>query len=178
MKIIIVGAGDVGHHLSETLSKFHDVTLIEQNPELAEELDEELDVHVICGNGSYAGTLVQAGVKECNFFLAMTSDDATNLISSSLAKTLGKRTTTISRIHDRTYIDSSIINYQVHFGIDHLLNPEALSAVELAKAIRNPGRVAVENLARGEVEVQQVEVHRKAKVIGKSLASLRLDSEI
>src|SRR5690606_1119345 len=70
------------------------------------------------------------------------------------------------------------VNYQAHFGIDHLLNPEALSAVELAKAIRNPGRVAVENLARGQIEVQQIRVHRKARVIGKTLAELKLDRRI
>jgi len=178
MKIIIIGAGEVGHYLSEILSEANDVTVIEQAPELAEEIDEELDARVICGNGIYAGTLLQAGVKECDFFLAMTSDDRTNLISSSLAKVLGKRTTTITRIHDRTYNDLSGFDYQGHFGIDHLLNPEALSAAEFAKSIRNPSRVAVENLARGQVEVQQIRVHRKAKVTGKTLADLRIDRQI
>ncbi len=179
MKIIIIGAGEVGQHLSATLSDSqHDVTVVEQDPTTAARLDEELDVRVLNGNGSYAGTLVKAGVKECDYFLAMTSDDRTNLISSSLAKVLGKNTTTITRIHDQTYNDSSILNYQAHFGIDHLLNPEALSAVELAKAIRNPGRVSVENLARGQIEVQQIKIHPKARVIGKPLMDLRLDSRI
>lgn len=179
MKIIIIGAGEVGQHLCATLAESqNDVTVIEQDPAVAARLDEELDVRVICGNGSYAGTLVKAGVKDCHYFLAMTSDDRTNLISSSLAKVLGKDTTTITRIHDQTYNDSSIIDYQAHFGIDHLLNPEALSAVELAKAIRNPGRVAVENLARGQIEVQQIKVHPRARVLGKPLSDLRLDSRI
>lgn len=177
MKIIIIGAGEVGRYLSEILSQANDVTVIEQVPELAEAIDEELDARVICGNGIYAGMLLQAGVKDCDYFLAMTSDDRTNLISSSVAKVLGKRTTTITRIHDRTYNDSAF-DYQAHFGIDHLLNPEALSAVELAKAIRNPSRVAVENLARGQVEVQQVRVHQKAKATGKALADLRIDRRI
>jgi trk system potassium uptake protein len=179
MKIIIIGAGEVGQHLSATLSQSqHDVTVVEQDPVVAARLDEELDVRVICGNGSYAGTLVKAGVKTCDYFLAMTSDDRTNLISSSLAKVLGHNTVTITRIHDQTYNDSSILDYQAHFGIDHLLNPEALSAVELAKAIRNPGRVAVENLARGQIEVQQIKVHPRARVLGKPLSDLRLDSRI
>lgn len=179
MKIIIIGAGEVGQHLSAILSDSqHDVTMIERIPELAARLDEELDVRVMTGNGSHAGTLVKAGIKDCDFFLAMTSDDRTNLIASSLAKVLGEKTTTITRIHDQTYNDNSILNYQVHFGIDHLINPEALSAVELAKAIRNPGRVAVENFARGQVEVQQFKVHRKARVVGKTLSDLCLDSRI
>lgn len=178
MKIIIVGAGEVGQQLCATLSgSSHEVTVIEEVPEVAQKLDEELDVRVICGNGSYAGTLVKAGVKDCDYFLTMTSDDRTNLISSSLAKALGARTT-IARIHDQTYNDNSLINYQGHFGIDYLLNPEALSAVELAKAIRNPGRVAVENLARGQIEVQQFKIHSKSKLTGKPLKDLNMDPRI
>ncbi len=178
MNIIIVGAGEVGQHLCTIMGSNHDVTLIEREAELASRLDDEHDVRVVQGNGSHASVLVKAGVAKCDFFLAMTSDDKTNLLSSSLAKALGHKTTTITRIHDQTYNESSIINYQSHFGIDHLLNPEALSAVELAKAIRNPGRIAVENFARGQIEVQQIRVREKAKVLGKTLAELRLDPRI
>ena len=71
--------------------------------------------------------------------MAMTRDDQTNLIASSLAKKLGAGTV-ITRIHDSTFADTSHFNYREHFGIDILINPEMLSAVELAKSIRNPAR--------------------------------------
>ena len=57
------------------------------------------------------------------------------------------------------------------------MNPEALAAVELAKAIRNPGRVAVENFARGKIEVQQLEITAGAKAIGRTLVQLNVGSE-
>jgi len=178
MKIIIVGAGEVGHNLTTTLSDAgHDVTLVEQSAQRCEKLDEEQNARVVTGNGSSARQLVDLHVGKCDAFLAMTSDDRTNVISCSLAKGLGAKNT-IARIHDETYSDTSVINYQLHFGIDLLVNPEAICAVELAKAIRNPGRVAVENFARGQIEVQQQRVAKGSRLIGKKLKELRLDARL
>ncbi|MDP0499010.1 MAG: Trk system potassium transporter TrkA [Verrucomicrobiota bacterium JB022] len=178
MKIVIVGAGEVGTFLSWTLSnEGHDVTVIESNLERATAIDEEHNVKVIQGNGSSAGVLKKAGVDSCDCFLAMTRDDKTNLIASSLAKVLGARLV-VTRNHDQTYQDNSLVNYRLHFGIDVMINPEGLSAVELAKTIRNPARVAVENFARGQIEAQRVRVDKSAKWRGRSLRDIRLPQDI
>lgn len=178
MKVIIVGAGEVGHNLCTTLSAAgHDVTLIEQLGARCEKLDEEQNARIIQGNGSSAQQLVDVNVDQCDAFLAMTSDDRTNVISCSLAKGLGAKNT-IARIHDETYSDTSVLNYQLHFGIDLLVNPEAICAVELAKEIRSAGRVAVENFARGQIEVQQQRVARGSRLTGKKLKDLKLDPQI
>ncbi|MEM1223121.1 MAG: Trk system potassium transporter TrkA [Verrucomicrobiota bacterium] len=178
MKIIIIGAGEVGRNLSTTLAAVgHDVTLIEKSELQCESLDEEQNARIIAGNGSSARQLVEVNVADCDAFLAMTSDDRTNIISCSLAKGLGARNT-IARIHDETYSDTSVINYQLHFGLDLLLNPEAICAVELAKYIRSPGRVAVENFARGQIEVQQLEMASTSRLTGKPLRELKLDPRL
>ncbi len=178
MKIVIVGSGEVGSYLCELLSgQAHDVTLIESSQRIAQELDEKCDARILIGNGSSAETLAKANVGECDFFLAMTSEDRTNLISCSLAKALGARST-IVRFHDQTYTDNSFVNYQVHFGVDYMLNPEGLCAVELAKSIRNPGRVAVENFARGQIEVQQIRVAKKSRLTGTKLQELQLTTRV
>ena len=178
MKIVIVGAGEVGSHLSETLSlNDHDVTVIERDAERAQTIHEQFDVRVINENGSSARTLRRAGVEKCDFFLAMTSRDETNLVSSSLAKALGARTT-FARVHDATFRDNSVINHQRHFGIDHLVNTEALAAVELAKHIRNPGRVAVEDFGRGKIEVQSIEIQEGAKIVGIPLLEMKLPGDL
>jgi len=178
MRIIIVGAGEVGSFLCETLSQFdHDVTVIERSEEQASKLRQDLDVRVLQESGSSAQTLIKAGVEKCDFFLAMTRHDETNLVSSSLASALGAGNT-FTRIHDQTFRDNSIIDYQNHFGIDHLIIPERLAAVELAKAIRNPSRVAVEDFARGFIEVQLVEVTERSKAIGRTLAELKMDNRM
>ncbi len=178
MKIIIVGAGEVGYNLCTSLSEGgHDVTLIESSEDLFERLDEEQNARILSGDGASAEMLVKAEAGSCDAFLAMTSDDRTNIVSCSLAKGLGAART-IARIHDETYSDTSFINYQLHFGIDELVNPEAICAVELAKEIRNPGRVAVENFARGQIEVQQLHVSPDSKLIGPKLKDLRLDPRV
>ena len=179
MKIIVIGAGEVGTYLSHLLSgKGHEVTVIDSNEQKAAMLDEQINAKVITGNGSSGGMIKQAGVDRCDYFLALTSDDKTNLVACSLAKVLSSKVKTVARIHDQTYGDNSIINYQLHFGIDYLLNPEALCALELAKAMRNPTRLAVENIARGQVEVQQVTVSRSSKVVDKSLRDIKLDAGV
>ncbi len=178
MKIIIIGAGEVGSFLCEILSRrSHDVTIIERSESKTIRIDEEFDVKVFHGNGSSARVLITAGVQKCDYFLAMTSDDETNIVSCSLAKALGAKNT-FCRIHDQTFRDTSIINYQSHFGIDHVLSPERLAAVEIAKRIRNPGRVAVEDFSRGSIEVQLVEIQSGSKVVGKPLSDLKLNNQM
>ena len=178
MKIIIVGAGEVGHNLCATLSDAgHNVTLIERSQDRCKKLDEEQNARIINGNGSSARLLVDADITRCDAFLAMTSDDHTNVISCSIAKGLGAKNT-IARIHDETYNDNSVVNYQLHFGIDLLVNPEAICAAELAKEIRGAGRVAVERFARGQIEVQQHRVAEGSRLIGKKLKDLKLNARV
>src|SRR5690606_29931375 len=94
MKIVIVGAGEVGTHLSDMLSlSYHDVTVIERDEQLSQSLNETIDARVIRDNGSSARALLKAGVDKCDFFMAMTSSDEVNLVSASVAKALGARKT-------------------------------------------------------------------------------------
>jgi trk system potassium uptake protein len=179
MKTIIVGAGEVGFYLSEILSqRGFEVTVIESSPSQVRRVDDELDVRVLSGNGASAAMLERAGVRQAHFVIAVTSDDMTNIVCCSLSKALTPGVTTICRVHDATWADHSLINYQLHFGIDHLLNPEALCAVELAKQIRNPGRVAVENIARGRIEVQQLQISRASQYTGKPLKQIHLPRDV
>lgn len=178
MKIVIMGAGEVGSYLSLLLStEGHDVTIVERDADTCRRLDDQLDVRVVQGNGGSAATLKNANVDTCDFFLAMASDDQANLIASSLARALGAGFV-ITRVHDQTYADHSLLNYQVHFGIDVLINPEALSAVELAKSIRNPGRVAVENFARGQIEAQLLQIDKSSRFCGTPLRNLKLPHDV
>ena len=178
MKVVVAGAGEVGSYLSAMVSdRGHDVTVIDLDADTCRRLDEAFNLRVVNGSASITTVLRQAGADTCDFFLAMTSDDKTNLIASSLARALGARTV-ITRIHDSTYADASYFNYQQHFGIDFMINPEMLSAIELAKSIRNPARVAVENFARGQIEAQRFEVDKDSKYAGRSLREIRLPASI
>ncbi|GAB4270082.1 MAG: Trk system potassium transporter TrkA [Opitutales bacterium] len=178
MKALIIGAGEVGSFLSQTLSEDgHDVVVIEQDPILCQEINETQNVKTIEGNGSSAKTLAEADVANCDFVLAVTHDDRVNMMACSIAKVLGSKTT-IARAHDQTYADTSFINYQLHFNIDYLISAEALCAIELAKLIRNPQRISVESFGRGDIEVQQVRVNASSRHVNMSLKDIRLDRDV
>ena len=174
MKIVIVGAGDVGKYLCKVLSEDgHSITLIEKDDDTISEVEENMDVRVIKGNGASAKFLSMAQVQTCDYLIAMTQHDQLNIVSCSIGGKLGARKT-IARVHDFVYTDAENFNYQRHFDLDILINPEALTAVELAKHIRNPARFAVEDFARGQVELQEIEVSENAKVTNKMLKDLAL----
>ncbi|MDR0351679.1 MAG: Trk system potassium transporter TrkA [Puniceicoccales bacterium] len=177
MEITIVGAGNVGGFLAEIFSQCHRITVIDSNPFTSKAIYERFDARVICANGCSAETLTNADIKNCDFFMAMTSDDRSNLLSASIAKALGAGMT-ICRASDRTYVDNSQLNYQLHFGIDMFVNPDALCALEFAKEIINPGRVVVENFARGSIDAQQIKISADSKFVGKTLQEIRLDPSI
>lgn len=177
MKSVIVGAGEVGCSISTNLrQRGHNVIVIDESGEAARQLDDAQDVKVLVGNGASARMLDEAGIEDARNFLALTSDDRTNLVACKVARQLGKRLFTVARVHDRTYLERDRVAYQELFDVDFLLNPEMLSAVELAKEIRHPGRVAIEHFARGQIEVQNMAVDPSSRLIGVTLRDLSLDS--
>ncbi|OHE74171.1 MAG: hypothetical protein A2007_00440 [Verrucomicrobia bacterium GWC2_42_7] len=178
MKIVVIGGGEVGIYVGSRLSEDgHDVTLIEQNESLAESFRDLYNIRLLVGNGCSAGVLMKAEIDTCDYLLAMTNDDRVNIMACSIAKSLGVGSA-VARVHDHTYFDHSMFNYQVHFSIDSLINPEALCAVEMAKSIRNPGRVAVENFARGQLEVQSIKLGENSKFSNRTLADIKIEQGI
>jgi len=178
VNIVIVGLGEVGQHLAGSLlSQGHDLSLIESSETLAEELDERLDARVICGDGSSVLALAEARVAEADLFMALSGDNDANLMASSLAKALGVKRA-ISRVHPRVQREEWLFNYRQHFGIDYLFSTQRLAAVELAKHVRNPEGLLVEEIARGRIEVQQVQVAAGLALLGKPLRELSLPPRV
>ena len=177
MNVFIIGAGSVGAFLCEKFSLLHQVTVFECDPVVAQEIDDRYDVRVVCDHGFSAKILTEYGVGNCDFFIAMTSDDRTNVLTCSIAKALGAKMT-IARASDSVYTDNSYLNYHSLFGIDLFINPEALCALELAKEIRGPGRVAIERFSGGIIEAMQVTMPSSSKFIGKTLKEININPQV
>ncbi|MDA0752986.1 MAG: Trk system potassium transporter TrkA [Verrucomicrobia bacterium] len=178
MNIVIVGAGEVGKHLAESLStQLHNITVIEASEETSEDLNESLDASVLCGNGASATTLAEANVGECDLFLALTSLDNTNLVSASIAKSLGAKKT-VSRVHASVQREEWLFDIRSHFNIDYLFSTERLAAVELAKFVRNPEGLVVEDIARGRIELHQYKVAAESKAIHVPISKLHLPPRV
>ncbi len=178
MNIIIVGAGEVGKHLAQSLStQLHNIILIDHSEEVTSTLHEKLDATVVIGNGTSATVLAENNVADCELFLAITSHDNTNMAAASIAKSMGAKTT-IARVHASIERGEWLFNYREHFGIDYLFSTERLAAVELSKYIRNPEGMVTEEIARGRIELQQMEVSPDSEYLDKTLASLNLPNGV
>ena len=106
-------------------------------------------------------------------FLAATADDEINLLSASIASAVGAGRT-IARVHHSAYFEGHGLDYARHLGIDHLVCPEHTTAVEIARTLRNPGALALEQFARGRIEMQRLPVTDRAPAIGRPLAQVAL----
>ncbi|BCX46395.1 Trk system potassium transport protein TrkA [Haloferula helveola] len=173
MNIIIVGAGEIGRHLATSLSKeAHSISVIEYDPGLAADLEQSIDAKVVGSDGTSVSALVEANVGECELFLALTSSNTANLVSSSIAKKMGVEQV-VCRVHPSLQREEWLFDFKGTFGVDHLFSSERLAAIELAKFIRNPDSLAVEEIARGRIELQQVVVDGKSDAVGRSLVDLK-----
>ncbi|WP_425400233.1 Trk system potassium transporter TrkA [Aeoliella sp.] len=174
MRIVVLGAGTVGESIAALLCQNgHGVTVVDHDADHIRRVNETLDVRGLCGSASQSSVLFQAGVTSCDLCLSVTGDDEVNLVSASMAKAMGARRT-VARVYAPVFRDLSTFDYQRHFRIDRLISLEHLSAMELARGIRHPGSVVVENLARGEIEVHEMLVSPKSKSLGKSIRELGL----
>ncbi len=174
MNIIICGAGQVGTHAAEALAQDnHEITVIDDDASRLHAISDTMDVATFCGNCAEAEVLSEAGTKDADLLLAATSKDEVNLLCAVVAKKVGVAKT-IARVHHGAFFDSKSFNYERELDIDRLICPEYSTAQEIASNLRNPGAMAVENFARGAIQMQQFPVANDATAIGKSLSQLAL----
>jgi trk system potassium uptake protein TrkA len=123
VRIIIIGAGEVGYHIASRLVREqHDIVVVDQSAEMSERVQEELDVMAFRGHGASPSTLEGAGISQADMLIAVTSSDEINLVACLLARQYGvpKR---IARINEPDFRDSPLVEAGKHIGIDLLINP-------------------------------------------------------
>ena len=146
MRIIIAGGGDIGVELAEALIKEkHDVVLIEADPKRADELAEHLDCLVIKGNAAHPQVLEEAGIKEADVVLALTSSDRDNIIVSILAKFAGVKKI-IVKIEDPNYNDLLL-----YMGISDIINTSRLIAAQALSILRGFNLLNLSLMIRGNI---------------------------
>ena len=178
MNIVVLGAGRVGTSIAAELSQHeYNVTVVDQDAVLTNKLNDELDIGVVTGNAAQASVLFQAGIPSADVCLAMTGSDEINILAASMAKAMGVRRS-IARIYAPVFRDLSTFDYASHFGIDRILSLEHLTAVELARSIRDPSAVIVEQFSRGALDGQQHTITTESKLTNRPLKEVGLPAEI
>lgn len=131
MKIIIAGAGEVGFHLAKLLSyEAQDITLIDSNTDSLAYADNHLDIKVLRGDATSVSVLKEAKVSKSDLVIGVTSSETTNITLCVLAKQLGCKRT-IARISNTEFIHSRDEIKFTELGIDELISPEQLAAIEI-----------------------------------------------
>ncbi|MBQ8073190.1 MAG: Trk system potassium transporter TrkA [Clostridia bacterium] len=171
MRIILIGAGKVGHILADRLTaEEHDVTVIDRSEEVINRCQDSLDVMCIRGNGANAKTLVEAGVDRADIVIATTAGDETNMLCCLIARRLGAKYT-IARIRDPEFNESQML-LQNEMGIDVAINPERATALEISKLLRYPFAGSIESFARGQVEMVEFRAQQDDIIVGVPMKNL------
>ncbi len=178
MNILVLGAGTVGISVADELcQRGHSVTCVDAEIERARIVNERLDVRVLHGSASESSILFQAGAFDADLCLAVTGDDETNLVAASIAKAMGAKRT-VARVYAQILLDMSTFDYQRHFKIDRLMSLEYLSAMELARAIRQSGSIAFESFARGALEFHELIISTSTPTLGTRILDLDLPNGV
>ena len=174
MDIVICGAGQVGSHAAQVLAAAgHNITVIDIDPDRLRNVEDTMDVRTLSGSCSTATILREAGTDKADLLLAATDHDELNLLTASIAKGVGAHKT-IARVHHSVFFENRGLDYPAHLGIDRLICPEYSTAQAIARTLRNPGALAVENFARGQIEMEEFPVSPKAPALGKPLLEISL----
>ena len=174
MHIIIVGMGEVGRHISSVLvEEDHHVVIIDNDPEVLAHAEETLDAMVLKGHGANAKTLKTAGVHKTDLFIAVTSNCEVNMLAALRAKEMGAART-IARVSTPEYFEGGQGIISDVMGIDVVINPNALIALEMHKIVRSSSAIAVEDFADNRIEMIQFPLSAKSYGAGKILANLQM----
>lgn len=173
MKVIVIGLGEVGHHITNTLSaQRHDVTVVDRDPVRVEAAQGELDAMVVAGNGASPKFLRELGAGDADLLCAVTQSDEANVIAALAADQLGTKRT-VARVRDDDYFEPGQSSARDVLGIDFVIHPERATADDLAEAILLPGAVHVEHFAEGRVAVAETILTERSPLVGRPLGDRR-----
>ena len=171
MKIIIVGCGKVGETLTHDLSREgHDVTVIDRNPEVLDQICDRYDVMGFSGNGANYSVLEEADIAHADLVIAVSGQDELNLLACLLARKAGN-CQTIARVHNPEY--NKAVNYiKDELGLALVINQEFASAQEIARVLRFPSAIEINTFAKGRVELLHFRIPQESILDGLNLFSM------
>lgn len=175
MKIIILGAGQVGGTLAENLAgENNDITVVDTDANRLRQLQDKFDLRVVTGYASHPRVLREAGAEDADMLVAVTNSDETNMVACQIAYSLFKTPNRIARIRAAEYIrESEQLFLPEAVPIDHLISPEQLVIDNIYKLIEYPGALQVVNFAEGKVSLAAVNAYYGGPLVGNALTSLR-----
>ncbi|MDT8383521.1 MAG: Trk system potassium transporter TrkA [Gammaproteobacteria bacterium] len=174
MKIIILGAGQVGTSVAEVLAnESSDITVVDIDEKKLETLRDRLDIGTVVGEAAHPEVLARAGAEDADMILAVTNSDEINMVACQVAYTLFHTPTKIARVRSVGYLSHPQLFTQDAFPVDVLISPEQLVTDYVQRLIEHPGALQVLDFAGGKVQLVAVRAYYGGPLVGQALKALR-----
>jgi trk system potassium uptake protein TrkA len=174
MKILILGAGQVGRTVARHFSReeANDVTVVDNDEDVLRELQDRLDVHTVAGNAAFPSVLEAAGAAEADILVALTNSDEVNMIACAVAYRLFRTPTKIARIRSPEYTSRPQLFSEMAIPVDVFISPEQLVTEYLEQLIHQPGALQVLEFAAGKVRLAGARAEPGGALVGHALREL------
>lgn len=174
MRVIVIGAGEVGYNIADILSKEgHDIIVIDKNEGRLKSVSDNLDVQTIVGSGSSPQVLKKAKLNQAEMVVAVTDSDETNIVACLLASAQSTSPFKIARIRNPDLSDDAALFDKNHLDIDLCINPEREAVNDIINLIEYSGALEVIDFAGGRVKLVSFYIDSDCIAIGKNLQQLR-----
>ncbi len=174
MKIIILGAGQVGKALAQTLStEDNDITIVDIDTDKLADLQERIDIRCVHGVASYPSVLMNAGAEDADMLIAVTNSDETNMVACQISYSLFRTPTKIARVRSTEYVVYDELFSNDALPIDMLISPEHLVMQHIKRLIQNPDALQVVNFASGRVQLISVRAFYGGPLVGHVLGDMK-----
>jgi trk/ktr system potassium uptake protein len=173
MKIIILGAGQVGSSVAANLvSEANDITIVDIKPKLLQSLSERYDLQTITGVASHPSVLAKAGANDADMIIAVTNSDEVNMVACQVAYTLFHTPTKIARVRNLDYQNNTTLFAQEALPIDVLISPEQIVTEYIARLVSVPGALQVLDFAEGKAQMVTIRVAADGILVDKKIADM------
>jgi trk system potassium uptake protein len=175
MRILILGAGQVGSSAAQLLSReeANEVTVVDMRADALRDLQDRLDVRTVVGHAAHPDVLERAGASDADIIIALTDSDETNMVACQIAYTLYHTPTKIARIRSSEYVNTPALFTQDAIPVDVRISPEQLVCNHVEQLILYPGALQVLEFADGRVRLVGARAERGGGLVGQRIANLR-----
>lgn len=174
MKIIILGAGQVGRSVAANLSgEANDITVVDLNPDLLRDLQDHYDLSTVLGHAAHPDVLRRAGAEDAHIILAVTNSDETNMVACQVAYTIFHTPTRIARVRSTGFLEHPELFSPGALPINVCISPEQIVTKYILRLIENPGSLQVLDFADGRVRLVAVRASLGGPLVGHALRDLK-----
>ena len=174
MKIIILGANQVGSTLAETLAnEANDITVVDADAEKLRELKDHIDIGTVAGHPSLPDVLEKAGGQDADMLIAVTESDEINMVACRVAYSLFQTPKKICRIRASSYLVSDKLFGQHGIAVDTVISPELIVSSDIERLLDLPGSLQVLDFADGKVQLVAVKAYYGGPLVGQEIRLLR-----